>query len=466
MSAAATAMPGTNLQHLARFAAATDITGLPPRMVRKAQACVLYGVSVGIAARGTAQPHIALRAEDVATPAHAAATRLLDGMRCAEGEAAFANATLFHARCQEDAHLAGHVGAVVVPAAIAAAEAAGSAGTDLLAAIVAGYEVALRIGRDHASDLSARGFRTTSAYGVFGAAAAAARLRRLDSDQTCHALALSASMAGGLRAFVAAGTDEFAYQAGFAARNGLLAAALAASGATGPTDILSGDAGFFRAFGEASRDYAAALLQDLGVGFEMEAVAYKPYPVCQFHRGIVHGLLQLRTEVAGAPAERIEIRMHPGEADFWGVRFTGPFRRFPQAFMSAPLCAALAWQRGAVRLAELHDFGPPPPLVARVDVLADPGRDRYCPHISVLLTDGRRLAWDERAGSAGFNLDWNAALDMSGRLLAESEVPDALQAGLVGAVDRLAAGGDVAAVIAATRDALMAAAATLHGRKQ
>jgi 2-methylcitrate dehydratase PrpD len=112
-----------------------------------------------------------------------------------------------HARTQEDAHPAGHVRVVIVPAALAVAEQANASANDLLAAIVVGYEVALRIGRDHVADASTRGLRSTPLYGVFGAAAATARLLRLDAPTSMHALALAANAAGGLREFVNAGTD-------------------------------------------------------------------------------------------------------------------------------------------------------------------------------------------------------------------------------------------------------------------
>ena len=435
---------------LAAFVAGVRAERLPLRIVAKARACILYGASVGIASCATAQPSIAA----TAASAPGGATRFLDGARLAAGDAAFCNGALFHARCQEDAHPTGHLGTVVLPAAFAEAETQGASGADLIAAIVAGYEVALRIGRDHAADLSERGFRTTSAYGVFAAAASAARLRRLDAAVTGHALALAASMAGGLRAFVAAGSDEFPYQAGLAARNGLLAAA----GAEGPRNVLSGDAGFYHAFGgRPDRDYGAHVADDLGAAFEMEQVAYKPHPTCQFHRGIVHALLHLRPEAAGAEALRIEIRMNPVEADFWGVRHTGPFARFPQTFMSAPFCAAVAWLRGTVRLADLHDFGNPATLdlLRRVEVIADPARARYCPAVAVTLADGRRLASEEHEGANAFSLDWPTALRFSEALCAEAGVSLALQSGLVEAARSLADEPTIVPLI----DAIRAAAA-------
>ncbi|MGH6679306.1 MAG: MmgE/PrpD family protein [Bradyrhizobium sp.] len=443
----------SGLMALATFAASLEPASMPPRIAEKAKACLLYGLAVGIAAREAEQPKVAARAQ-IARPLGPEAIRLLDGARTTAEDAAFANATLFHARCQEDAHPAGHVGAVVLPAALAVAQSLGATGAELIAAIVAGYEVALRIGRDHVTDLSARGFRSTSAYGVFGAAAAAARLRGLDPEGTAHALALAANMAGGLRAFVEAGSDDFPYHAGFAARNGLLAAALVAAGAEGPLDVLESEAGFFASFGGERRDYGARLSRALGHEFEMERVTFKPYPVCQFHRAVVRALISLRPQASGVEATAIEIRMNPTEANFWGVRFAGPFRRFSQAFMSAPYCAAVAWKRGNVQFSDLNVFGDPAVemLIARITVAADAKRLSYDPLIRVTLRDGRRLI--SEGNSEDYLLQWASAVAMMRALGAEVGVPTAAGDELirtVAALDRL---DDLSPLLAATRSCL------------
>ena len=244
-------MNGDGLRELARFAARTDMRALPPEVVDKGKACLLYAMAVGVACMRVEQPAQSARA--VAGAGTGAATRFFDDAKCDAGLAAFANGTLFHSRVQDDAHPAGHVGVVVTPAALAMAETVAAGGADLIAALVSGYETALRIGRDHAADLSARGFRTTPTYGVFGAAAAAGRLLGLDERTMTHALALAANMAAGLREYSESGSEDFAFHAGTAASNGIMAARLAAAGATSGPTALDGKAGFFRAYGEPAR---------------------------------------------------------------------------------------------------------------------------------------------------------------------------------------------------------------------
>lgn len=447
-------MAEAGLRGLAEFASGLTVAALPPAVVEKARACLLYAVAVGAASAGAAAPAQAARAL-AREGGEGRATTLLDGRRGSPEAAAMANAVLLHSRVQEDAHPAGHMGVVVVPAALAMAEDREAGGADLLAALVAGYEVALRIGRDHAAALSARGFRTTSAYGVFGAAAAAARLSALDAPRTAHALALSASFASGLREFVSAGSGEYPFQAGLAARSGLSAAHLAAQGVEGALSVLEGEAGFFRAFADDSADYGVRLTEGLGHEFEMARVGYKPYPVCQFHRGVVRGLLALRERAGSAGLAALEVRMHPFEAEFVGVRYAGPFRSFSQTFMSAPFCAALAWVDGAVTFAGLHAFGRPDVMavVPRVEVVSDGARPRYRPGLSLELSDGRRLEWEETEGDDAYRLTWAEAVRMTCALAAEAGVSEASSVRLVRAVEALGPAGTPGDLVDAARRA-------------
>jgi len=424
------------LLELAAFASATDIDRIPEPTREKARACLLYGIAVALASTKAEEPAGAARFLD-RRAATGSARRILDGRPMPAGDAALGNAVLFHLRVQDDAHACGHLGSVVLPAALAVAEETGASGAALLAAVVAGYETALRIGRDHGEAISRRGFRTTPVYGVFGAAAAAGRLLGLDAPRVANALSLAANFASGLRAFVASGTSaERLFGVGFAARNGIDAAGLADEGMAATVDVLDGDAGFFRAFADGDASYGRRLTADLGDVFEMDTITYKPYPVCQFHRGVVRGLAALRRQADGAMPDRIEIRMHPFEADFFGVRHAGPITQRGQAVMSAPFLAAIAWHTGTVTFQALHDFDNPRfgEIMARVGVIADRSRARYEPAIRVALADGRTLEWKEAEGEGAYNLTWASAVDGAGRLADEAGISASALAPLIDAV--------------------------------
>ena len=437
------------LHALAAFSASLRVDTCPHSVVLKAHALLLYAIAVGVtSARAPVLRQVAAAVKREYGIADAA-TCLVDGSRSAFGAAAFCNAVLCHVRIQDDAHPAGHMGTVIVPAALAAAEMQRAAGSELLAAIISGYEVALRIGRDHAADLSLRGFRTTPIYGAFGAAAAGARLFGLTAQDTLHALATITHSIGALREFADAGTDEYPFQVGYAARNGLTAALLASEGIAGTATALTGRAGFFRAFGKRDKDYAARLLDGLGSYYEMERVTYKPYPGGQWHRGVIDAFVALREQAAGSVLESAQVRMHPFEAKFLGLDYNGPFHTYAQAFFSIPNCAALAWLHGTVTFAALNRFDDPAALdvMARTHVISDDTCERYKPVIHVTLHDGRTLQRTETAGEDIYNLTWDIAVEMTRRFCTEARVPAPLADALIDAAQRIDTMQDIAPLI-------------------
>src|SRR5262249_39784342 len=118
--------------------------------------------------------------------------------------AAMLNGTLAHSLDFDDTHATGslHPSAPIAPAAFAAAEMTGADGKALIAAIVAGYEVQIRLtlALDPAAHYD-RGFHPTATCGAFGAAAAAGRLLGLDAEGQASAFGIVLSMAAGSMQF-------------------------------------------------------------------------------------------------------------------------------------------------------------------------------------------------------------------------------------------------------------------------
>ena len=172
-----------------------------------------------------------------------------DPARWTPAGAAFLNGALAHSLDFDDTHAAGslHPGAPVIPAALAAGEMVGASGADVLAGIVAGYEVTCRV----ALALPAgahydRGFHPTATCGAFGAAAAAGRVFGLDADGIAGALGTVLSQAAGSLQFLANGAWTKRFQVGWAAMNGLVAATLVREGFKGAAEALEGKHGFMQ----------------------------------------------------------------------------------------------------------------------------------------------------------------------------------------------------------------------------
>ena len=210
-------------------------------------------------------------------------------------DAALANGMLGHALDFDDTHSASfsHVSVVVGPAAVALAEARATSGADLVCALVAGSEVAARVGMAAGSGFHARGFHPTSVCGVFGATAAAVRLEGLAPATATSAFGIAGSMASGLFAYLEDGTATKPIHPAWAARGALVAARLAAHGAEGPPHVLDGRFGLYDAF--LGRRDLAPDVSDLGSRWETARIAYKPFPACHY----VHAPLSAASEAIG-----------------------------------------------------------------------------------------------------------------------------------------------------------------------
>ena len=211
-----------------------------------------------------------------------------DAARYTPAGAAFLNGALAHSLDFDDTHAAGslHPGAPVIPAALAAGEMVGASGADVLAGIVAGYEVTCRVALAlPAGEHYDRGFHPTATCGAFGAAAAAARVFGLSAEQVEGALGTVLSQCAGSLQFLANGAWTKRFQVGWAACNGLMAATLVREGFKGASEALEGRHGFLHAY--APNPNPARAVQELGTVFELMNTAVKPYPSCRYgHAGI------------------------------------------------------------------------------------------------------------------------------------------------------------------------------------
>ena len=285
-------------------------SSLPPSVVKRIKLFVLDTLGViGAASDAPGIPEVnsLLLGWEGAGPS----TMLIGKGRVAPPTAALANGAAAHALDFDDNHDPGrvHSYAVILPAALAAAEARGGvSGRELIAALATGVELQARLGLAAPNSMS-KGWHPTTVMGAMGAAAAAARVLGLRGGQFSDAVALAFHQASGTRQALNDGVLAKRLGAGFASRNGTAAAFLAAVGLTGPTRFLEGEAGLFQLYerGEVLPD---ALMRDLGQTWELMTHSMKPYPCCRCtHNAIAIGRALHREGLSSTEIESVVIGM-------------------------------------------------------------------------------------------------------------------------------------------------------------
>ncbi|MEU4420762.1 MmgE/PrpD family protein [Actinoplanes sp. NPDC024001] len=371
---------------LGQWAAGLTFGDLPEAVVAAAREHLIDAVGCAVAGirRGAAEPALAV-ARGLGGPPEA---RLFTGERVGAVAAAFGNAVAVHALDFDDTHAGGlvHASAVTVPVALAVGEQTGARGSEMFTALVAGLEVVCRLGAAAPHGFHARGLHATSMCGVVGAAVTAGRLLGLDAATLAHAIGIAASGASGLLEFLHSPASTKQLHPGTAVANGILAARLAAAGATGPPGALDGEYGLIPALTgrEPDRD---ALLGGLASGdavagserpgaaagrWETTRIGIKPYPACRLN----HASIDAAGEFAGGRPAALTVTLHPDAVPI----VAGPEKRQPRSAYEAKFsvywCVAAMVVDGWVDLDTFEDLDRPDllDLAARITVVtADPG---------------------------------------------------------------------------------------------
>lgn len=364
------------------------------------RAALAYADTIGVTLAGAHEPAARMAqamAADEATGT--GACRVLGTALCAGPElAAFANGVAAHALDYDDMCFVSlaHPSCALVPATLAVGELAATPGALLLDAYVAGFEIECRLGTVmNPRHYHQRGWHCTSSIGTVGAAAAAARVLGLDAGRTRHALGIAASAACGLKENL--GTMVKPLHAGLAARNGVMAARLAARGFTASPHAIDGPQGYLAAMDSEGPSLEPAV-SDLGSRWEIleTGVTVKLYPSCAATHPPLDALidLQRREQFSATDVDAIDVEVdsmtprlliHPRPATGLEAKFSMPF------------CAAAAVVYGRLDINTFdgeHIRNPEvQALLPRVTLRANAAFDAFAPlsqaRVTVRLTDGR-----------------------------------------------------------------------------
>ena len=414
-------------QTLARFAATLRFDDIPAAVVRRTEDLFLDWFGSALAGKGARAVETIARFAQEQGPADGPSEVLVSRQRTSPYFAAMVNAAASHFAEQDDVHNGSvfHPAAVVFPAALATAQALGSAGRELLAASVAGYEVGIRVGeflgRSHYKI-----FHTTGTAGTLAAAAAVGHLLKLDAERMLHAFGSAGTQAAGLWEFLRDAADSKQLHTAHASSAGLMASQLASQGFTGARRILEGAQGM--AAGMTKDADPARLIDGLGTRWALAETSFKFYASCRHTHPAADALLALMRdhELRAERITRVIAQVHQGAIDVLGP-VVDP-QTVHQAKFSVGTVLALVALHGHAGLSEFDAHYRDPGVVAfreKVRMQLDAEVDaaypaRWIGKVVVETTDGRALAArvDEPKGDPGNTLTRPELEDKALRLAA------------------------------------------------
>ncbi|MDA0231535.1 MAG: MmgE/PrpD family protein [Proteobacteria bacterium] len=319
--------------------------------------------------------------------------------------AALANGTAAHALDYDDVlEIANaHVSAVLVPAILALGEERQASGEECLDALIVGVEIMARLGEAMNMTHYFLGWHTTLTLGTISAAAAAARLLKLDAARASAAISVAASMASGMKWQF--GTMAKPIHAGLAAKNGILAASMAESGITAAEDIYEGERGFVALYAGTPIARLEAAMERLGAppAIEQHGLWQKVYPCCASAHRPLDAILALRAETGIAPGAIDSIDAVVSQVAVQNLTYPAPEDAMQARFsMHYLLASALvdgdlsldAFEPSALKRPQIRE------LLPKITMIADPGQPgdvgtdstRHSAEVTLHLSDGSTLS--------------------------------------------------------------------------
>jgi len=321
--------------------------------------------------------------------------------------AALANGVAIHGEDFDDT-LEGapiRVGAMTIPAALAAAERFGLSGARAFLGVVAGLETVCRLNHIAPGAIHKAGFHPVGVIVALGAAAAAGVALGLTAQQQTMAFGIAGSMASGLLEYLTEGAWTKRLHPGWAAQSGLRAAVLARTGFFAPRTVFDGPHGLFHAFAPTAVPDFSHLTTGLGTNWYAERIAFKPYACGTMIHPYVDCMIRLAA--TGLAADDIlRITCPTGEGLVHRLWEPLADKHLPPssyaAKFSMPFCMAVGFFDGDAGLSQFTDARARDTdvlnLAGKISYVIDPDNEyprNYSGHIRVETRDGRKIALDQ-----------------------------------------------------------------------
>ena len=328
-------------EKIARFIGDTEYKIIPRDVVEKAKRSALD--CVGAALAGVSEP-VSQTVTGYVTKLGGSpqASIFGAGVKASVADAALANGSIAHALDYDDCGVKiGHPSVLVLPAVLSLGERLRASGQDILTAYILGLEIEGKLALHADFKLMQARLNHQTWYGSIGAAAACAKLLRLDDAKTRMALGIAGNFACGLSANH--GSMAGAMAAGNACRNGVIAALMAQAGITANANIIEAKNGFYDTLIGAGHYDAERMADGLGKPFYIESpgIGLKKYPSCYHTHRALDGVFQLLGEHSLSDREIAEVDVGTSERALRVLAFSEPGSPY-QAKFSMPHCIAAA----------------------------------------------------------------------------------------------------------------------------
>lgn len=317
-------------------------------------------------------------------------------------DAVIYNGCLIHGLDYDDTHALAitHPSSSVATAGLTVGEYLDKNGKEIITAMIAGYEVLLRLGSYANGALHDRGFHPTGCLAAFSSACIAGKLMEVNRTELCNALGICGSQAAAILEFLNDGTDVKKIHPGWAVHSALYALEFAKCGFTGPEKVFEGVQGYFNAH-IGRREGMDKIFSDFGMRWYTNEIAFKFYPVCHWLHGFNDILFDLEKKhnFGGNDIESLEciIDERVNAVGYAAPDKLRPATEYHQRF-SLYYTIAMAAYKGRLGPQEINIKYMDDPglleMIDRVKITVDP--DAYVPgafpaQLRVTLKDGRKF---------------------------------------------------------------------------
>jgi len=301
---------------IADFALSLQLKDIPPQVIRHGK--LLLTDTFGVAMSCQKMEHASAIKRAIAEMSKDGPCTLWGSVdRSPLADAVLYNAALIHGADYDDTHVGGivHPSASVVSTAVTVGEYVGASGEEMLAAIVAGWEIIVRLALASGGRFHDIGYHGTGIVAPFAAACVAAKLMKLPKTVLVNALGICGSQAAAIQEFLRDGTSVKKIHPGWGAHSAVYALMMAKEGFTGPRKVFEGDFGLWKTHIGTNEGLEEAF-SDLLKVWRTKEITFKIYPVCHMTHSFIDCMLSLQKEHGIDPEDiasvecRIETRCY------------------------------------------------------------------------------------------------------------------------------------------------------------